>query len=214
MIKNYSEEQIIQMIQNGGLDCENAYNALVRHFEPIIFAFASRHGANKTDAEDIAAETFTAVTMNIIRKKYSPERPLGVYFKVIYARKTIKYVHRKDGTLKNIVSSLQNSEDSDILNGVNLSNLSDPYDAILNDDLQFQMQRAIQHLQEKCKILFDLTFLNYKMKEIGEKLLEKKLIEVGSNLEDAAKSQHKRCKEGLKEIIKNKYPELVNYHKQ
>lgn len=208
----YSDEEIVAMIQRGGNDCERASDALYRQFKPIVFSFARKHGAKEADTIDIFAETLSSCILNIIQGKFTLDRPLGVYMSVIYARKTIKYVYRQEKNIKNVVSSLQNSEDSYILNEIDIQHLEDPYDAILQEELRAKMQRAIQHLQEKCRLLFEMTFNNTPMREIGEIFIKKGLIQAESEPENAAKSQHKRCKADLKGLIVAKYPELVEYY--
>ncbi len=212
MIKKYSDEEIVTMIQRGGKDCELASDALYVHFKPIVLSFARKHGAKEADAIDIFAETLSSCILNIIQGKFTLDRPLGVYMSVIYARKTIKYVYRQEKSVKNVVSSLQNSDDSYILQEIDMQHLEDPYDAMMQEELRAKMQRAIQHLQEKCRLLFEMTFNNTAMREIGEIFIKKGFIQADSEPENAAKSQHKRCKADLKGLIVAKFPELVAYY--
>lgn len=212
MQNNYSDEEIIAMIQQGGKSCDLASDFLYRKFKPIIYSFARKHGAKAEDMVDIFAETLSSCILNIMQGKFTLDRPLGVYMSVIYTRKTIKYCFRQEKSVKNVVSSLQNSDDSDILKTIDLNSMEDPYDAILQEELRSKMHEALTFLQDKCRLLFQLTFNNTSMREIGELFIEKGLIQADSEPENAAKSQHKRCKSDLKHLISSKYPELVGYY--
>lgn len=212
MQKNYIDEEIIAMIQQGGKYCDLASDFLYRKYKPIIYSFARKHGAKEEDMVDIFAETLSSCILNIVQGKFTLDRPLGVYMSVIYSRKTIKYCFRQEKSVKNVISSLQNSEDSDILKVIDLNNMEDPYDAILQEELRSKMHDALTYLQEKCRLLFQLTFNNTPMREIGELFIQKGLIQAESEPENAAKSQHKRCKTDLKNLIVTKYPELVDYY--
>jgi RNA polymerase sigma factor (sigma-70 family) len=212
MQENYSDEEIVAMIQQGGKSCELASDFLYRKYKPIIYSFARKHGAKEEDMVDIFAETLSSCILNIIKGKFSLDRPLGVYMSVIYTRKTIKYCFHQEKSVKNVISSLQNSEDSDILKVIDLNNMEDPYDSIMQEELRSKMQEVLAFLQEKCRLLFHYTFQNMAMREIGELFIAKGFIQAASEPENAAKSQHKRCKNDLKQLIISKYPELVDYY--
>lgn len=214
MQHTYSDEAIVTMIQQGGNACELASGFLYRKYKPIIYSFARKHGAKEEDMVDIFAETLSSCILNIMNGKFTLDRPLGVYMSVIYSRKTIKYCFRQEKSVKNVISSLQNSDDSDILKAIDLNSLEDPYDIMLQNELKAKMHEALSYMQEKCRLLFQLTFNNTPMREIGVLFIEKGFIQANSEPENAAKSQHKRCKADLKQLIVNQYPELVDYYLQ
>lgn len=212
MKNSYSDEEVVKMIQQGGKSCDAASDFLYQKYKPIIYSFARKHGAKEEDMVDIFAETLSSCILNIMHGKFTLDRPLGVYMSVIYTRKTIKYCFRQEKSVKNVISSLQNSDDSDILKAIDLNNMEDPYDIMLQNELKAKMHEALAYLQEKCRLLFQLTFNNTSMREIGELFIQKGFIQANSEPENAAKSQHKRCKSDLKDLISTKFPELVDYY--
>jgi RNA polymerase sigma factor (sigma-70 family) len=211
-METYTDEAVIQMIKKGGASCDQASEFLYRKFKPIIYSHARSQGAKQEDMVDIFAETISSCILNIIQGKFILDQPLGVYMSVIYKRKTIKYCFRQAKSIKNVVSSLHFSEESDIQRSIDIKHLEDPYDALLQTELRAKMQEAINHMQEKCRLLFELTFINTPMLEIGNTFIEKGFIQANSDAENAAKSQHKRCKSDLKQLISKRYPELIEYY--
>lgn len=209
-----TDEQLIVMLQKGGRDYENATNFLLQTYQFIIKRFVTRHGGSPEEAEEILLETVLETVRNITAGKFTLDKPIAAYMRTIYGRKLIQTVYRKGKVEKNTLFSLQNSEDNDIAESWDiLRKQEDPFDAIFDVELSAMIGKAILQLKEKCARLIQLTFLHWSMTEIGETMIEEGFIDANSSPQDAAKNQYKRCKDALKSIIEQQFPELIAYYK-
>lgn len=209
-----TDEQLILMLQKGGRDYEKATDYLLQTYQTIIKRFVTRHGGSPEEAEEILLETVLETVRNITIGKFTLDKPIAAYMRTIYGRKLIQTVYRKGKVEKNTLFSLQNSDDSDIAESWDiLRKQEDPFDAIFDVELSAMIGSAILQLKEKCTRLIQLTFLHWSMTEIGETMIAEGFMDASSNPQDAAKNQYKRCKDALKSIIEQQFPELIAYYK-
>lgn len=209
-----TDEQLIIMLQKGGRDYEKATDYLLQTYQIIIKRFVTRHGGSPEEAEEILLETVLETVKNITAGKFTLDKPIAAYMRTIYGRKLIQTVYRKGKVEKNTLFSLQNSDDSDIAESWDiLRKQEDPFDAIFDVELSAMIGNAILQLKEKCTRLIQLTFLHWSMTEIGETMIAEGFMDASSNPQDAAKNQYKRCKDALKSIIEQQFPELIAYYK-
>lgn len=209
-----SDEQLIVMLQNDSRSYEKATDYLLQTFQPIIKRFVIRHGGSLEEAEEILLETVLETVRNVKAEKFTPDKPLAAYMRTIYGRKLIQTVYRKGKVQKNTLFSLQNSEDNDIAESWDILRAhEDPFEAIHQVELSEMVTKAIALLKEKCTRLIQLTFLHWSMTEIGETMIAEGFIDANSSPQDAAKNQYKRCKDALKTIVEQQFPELISYYK-
>lgn len=215
MAKNFSDQQILEIMSKPDERQQAVFDWLSDFYEPIISNFARRHGVRDLYVEEVVVETLTGVFVNLSQNKVKLEPTLNAYISKIYLYKTLKYSVRSGKTIQNTYNSIQNSEDSDILQSINttIELPKDPYAILAEKNLVTLMHQAIGFLEQKCVTLFHLSFDDYSMREIGNQLIKENLLSTDSNVEDATKSQHQRCKQKLKNIIKERFPELVNYYR-
>ena len=212
--RNFTDEQLIEMLMNGGRSHEQATDYLLKTYSLVIQRFVTRHGGSAEEAEEILLETILETVRNISAGKFILDKPIAAYMRTIYGRKLIQTVYRKGKVEKNTLFSLQNSDDNDIAESWDiLRKQENPFEAIYEAELKTKIGQAVNHLKAKCIRVIQLTFLHWSMTEIGETMIAEGFIEPNSNPQDAAKNQYKRCKDALKNIIEQQYPELINYYK-
>jgi RNA polymerase sigma factor (sigma-70 family) len=202
------------LIEAGGRSLERATHYLLSTYQPQIRQFVLRNGGSAEEAEEILLETILETIRNISQGRYQPDKPIAAYMRTIYGRKLIQTVYRKGKVEKNTVFAIHNQEDSDIQEQWDtLSKDEDPFAFLYEQELKDKIDQAIAQLKPKCKRLIALVFLQNNMSEIGETMIAEGHMEKGSNPQDAAKNQYKRCKEFLKTVIETQYKELIDYYK-
>ena len=216
MAKKYSDQEILDIMEKPNARQREVFEFLSDFYDPIIVNFARRHGVPELYIEDVVSETLAVLFINLSNHKIQLAPSLNAYISRVYLNKTLNYTVRSGKVLQNTIFSIQNSEDSDILQYMSPATdiKSDPFDILWQKELQILMHQAINQLEQKCVTIFNLLLDDLSLKEIGEQLKNDGLLTANSNLEDATKSQKQRCKNKLKAIIETSFPELINYYKK
>jgi len=152
---NYTDQELINSLQNGN---EQAMNALFRRHYSFICRAVYRVLKDNVVAEDIAQEVFFGLWKKRETLKITTSVP--AYLKRAAVNKSLNYI--RDQKIK--------FDDEDQLPLLS-NNQSTTQQQLEANDLQKQIDDAIDSLPEKCRLVFTLSrFEEMSYKEIASEL--------------------------------------------
>jgi len=190
----YDDEQLILMIQSGGLDFELASMQLFKEFQGFLPQVKAKLRLSQASAQDAYADALVKLIRQLRDGTFRSESKLSSYFYSIYYNTAVD-VSRKNTTNKNkTAQSTQELLEHD-------AKETDLLTLISNRDEVEQVLMVMEAMGEQCqRILMDWGYYGYSMSEIAERA---KL----SNPESARSMKYK-CLKKLRELLNSKLYKL------
>jgi len=190
----YDDEQLILMIQSGGLDFELASMQLFKEFQGFLPQVKAKLRLSQASAQDAYADALVKLIRQLRDGTFRSESKLSSYFYSIYYNTAVD-VSRKNTTNKNkAAQSTQELLEHD-------AKETDLLTLISNRDEVEQVLMVMEAMGEQCqRILMDWGYYGYSMSEIAERA---KL----SNPESARSMKYK-CLKKLRELLNSKLYKL------
>lgn len=160
---NIKEKELIQSINQGK---PQAFEYVFKQYYPELARFALSLLKNKTSAEEVVQEVF--VKMWEKRSSINIKTSLKPYLYTAVKNRSFNYLSNK----ANQLSSLENGSNS-------ASPLARADQQLSEKELKAILQKAIQGLPDKCRVIFMLSRNHkYSYQEIADKLdISKKTVE-------------------------------------
>lgn len=143
--------------------------------------FVRKNSGNIEDAEDLFQDAILVLFKHVQTGKYDDKHDLDGFLYTVARNLWINKIKReaKKSVLKN---------DYDVPSGEHF------YTQVLDNERSNQIMNTFAQIGEKCKdILTMVVYFDFSMKEVCEKL--------GYPNENAAKTQHYKCKQKLIELV-------------
>jgi RNA polymerase sigma factor (sigma-70 family) len=143
--------------------------------------FVRKNSGNLEDAEDMFQDAILVLFKHVQTGKYDNKHDLDGFLYTVARNLWINKIKRdsKKSILKN---------DYDVSSGEQF------YTQVLDNERSNQIMNTFSQIGEKCKeILTMVVYFDFSMKEVCEKL--------GYPNENAAKTQHYKCKQKLIELV-------------
>jgi len=190
----YDDEQLILMIQSGGLDFELASMQLFKEFQGFLPQVKAKLRLSQASAQDAYTDALVKLIRQLRDGTFRSESKLSSYFYSIYYNTAVD-VSRKNTTNKNkTAQSTQELLEHD-------AKETDLLTLISNRDEVEQVLMVMEAMGEQCqRILMDWGYYGYSMSEIAERA---KL----SNPESARSMKYK-CLKKLRELLNSKLYKL------
>lgn len=219
--REFSDAEIITMIQAGGLDRRKARNCLFEKFFGLVTSMKKKHRPLTEEAIIVAyAEALIALDRKIFERKFRKEATLNTFFYAIFYKKCIDQLRKPptNGNERGNQSSQQAKnapEDSEVEEEVYIEPLPfDPPSPELNEEEKIilqeieeeereksrqgysQLLEAMKQLKEKCRQLLMGLSEGYDYEELM-KIHGYKSLEV-------TRESVSQCRKKLRKILKDR----------
>lgn len=153
---NFSEELIIEDLRNPET-CQKAFSKVMRHYSEPLYWQIRRMVIDHENANDILQETFIKAWINI--NHFRGDAKLSTWLYKIAINESITFLNKE----RNRQVSSIDEEDSFLINNLEADEWFD------GNELQLELQKAINKLPEKQKLVFNMRYFDeMKYEDISE----------------------------------------------
>ena len=191
MTKRFSDQEIIDGIQKGGLAEDQVLQFLYEYYKTAILNLVVNNSGSEEEALDVYQDAIIAAYDNIKNEKFRGESSLASYLYSIARFIWLNRLKRK-------------KKEQTILDDQPFEELEENHLAVLLDTERSQiLQDTMGQLGHSCKeILIFSVYYEYSMKEISEKM--------GFDSEQVARNKKYKCLKRLKDLL-TKRPDLKKW---
>lgn len=156
--ESYNEEIIIEELRDSETR-QQAFGKVIRHYSEPLYWQIRRIVIDHESANDILQEAFIKAWINI--NHFRGDAKLSTWLYKIATNEAITHINRE----RNKQTSSLDDEDSFLINNLEADEWFD------GDDLRLELQRAINKLPEKQRIVFNMRYFDeMKYEDISEVL--------------------------------------------
>lgn len=153
---DYNEEIIIEELRNSET-CQKAFSKVIKHYSEQLYWQIRRMVINHDNANDILQETFIKAWINI--NHFRGEAKLSTWLHKIAINESITFLNKE----RSKYASSIDDEDSFLINSIEADEWFD------GDDLRKELQKAINKLPEKQRLVFNMRYFDeMKYEDISE----------------------------------------------
>lgn len=145
--KDYNEETIIEELRNEDTR-QRAFNKVMRHYTQPLYWQIRRMVIDHENTNDILQETFIKAWVNI--NHFRGDAKLSTWLYKIAINESITFLNKE----RNKNTSSIDDEDSFLINNLQADEWFD------GDDLQYELQKAINRLPEKQRLVFNMRYFD------------------------------------------------------
>lgn len=145
--KDYSEEIIIEELRNEDTR-QGAFAKVIKHYSEPLYWQIRRMVIDHENANDILQETFIKAWINI--NHFRGEAKLSTWLHKIAINESITFLNKE----RNKHTSSIDNEDSFLINSLESDKWFD------GDDLKLELQKAINRLPEKQRLVFNMRYFD------------------------------------------------------
>ena len=145
--KDYNEETIIEELRNEDTR-QRAFNKVMRHYTQPLYWQIRRMVIDHENTNDILQETFIKAWVNI--NHFRGDAKLSTWLYKIAINESITFLNKE----RNKHTSSIDDEDSFLINNLQADEWFD------GDDLQYELQKAINRLPEKQRLVFNMRYFD------------------------------------------------------
>ena len=156
--ESYNEEIIIEELRDSETR-QQAFGKVIRHYSEPLYWQIRRIVIDHESANDILQEAFIKAWINI--NHFRGDAKLSTWLYKIATNEAITHINRE----RNKQTSSLDDEDSFLINNLEADEWFD------GDDLRLELQKAINKLPEKQRIVFNMRYFDeMKYEDISEVL--------------------------------------------
>lgn len=156
--ESYNEEIIIEELRDSETR-QQAFGKVIRHYSEPLYWQIRRIVIDHESANDILQEAFIKAWINI--NHFRGDAKLSTWLYKIATNEAITHINRE----RNKQTSSLDDEDSFLINNLEADEWFD------GDDLRLELQKAINQLPEKQRIVFNMRYFDeMKYEDISEVL--------------------------------------------
>ena len=145
--KEYNEEIIIEELRNEDTR-QRAFNKVMRHFSQPLYWQIRRMVIDHENTNDILQETFIKAWINI--NHFRGDAKLSTWLYKIAINESITFLNKE----RNKQTTSIDDEDSFLINNLQADDWFD------GNDLQLELQKAINRLPEKQRLVFNMRYFD------------------------------------------------------
>ena len=145
--KEYNEEIIIEELRNEDTR-QRAFNKVMRHYSQPLYWQIRRMVIDHENTNDILQETFIKAWINI--NHFRGDAKLSTWLYKIAINESIKFLNKE----RNKQTTSIDDEDSFLINNLQADDWFD------GNDLQLELQKAINRLPEKQRLVFNMRYFD------------------------------------------------------
>lgn len=145
--KEYNEEIIIEELRNDDTR-QRAFNKVMRHYSQPLYWQIRRMVIDHENTNDILQETFIKAWINI--NHFRGDAKLSTWLYKIAINESIKFLNKE----RNKQTTSIDDEDSFLINNLQADDWFD------GNDLQLELQKAINRLPEKQRLVFNMRYFD------------------------------------------------------
>lgn len=145
--KDYNEETIIEELRNEDTR-QRAFNKVMRHYTQPLYWQIRHMVINHENTNDILQETFIKAWVYI--NHFRGDAKLSTWLYKIAINESITFLNKE----RNKHTSSIDDEDSFLINNLQADEWFD------GDDLQYELQKAINRLPEKQRLVFNMRYFD------------------------------------------------------
>ncbi len=143
--KEYNEEIIIEELRNEDTR-QRAFNKVMRHYSQPLYWQIRRMVIDHENTNDILQETFIKAWINI--NHFRGDAKLSTWLYKIAINESITFLNKE----RNKQTTSIDDEDSFLINNLQADDWFD------GNDLQLELQKAINRLPEKQRLVFNMRY--------------------------------------------------------
>jgi RNA polymerase sigma-70 factor (ECF subfamily) len=156
--KEYNEEIIIEELRNEDTR-QRAFNKVMRHYSQPLYWQIRRMVIDHENTNDILQETFIKAWINI--NHFRGDAKLSTWLYKIAINESITFLSKE----RNKQTTSIDDEDSFLINNLQADDWFD------GNDLQLELQKAINRLPEKQRLVFNMRYFDeMKYEDMSEVL--------------------------------------------
>lgn len=144
---DYNEEIIIEELRNEDTR-QRAFSKVIKHYSQPLYWQIRRMVIDHENTNDLLQETFIKAWINI--NHFRGEAKLSTWLYKIAINESITFINKE----KNKQTSSIDDEDSFLINNLQADEWFD------GDDLQLELQKAINRLPEKQRLVFNMRYFD------------------------------------------------------
>lgn len=144
---NYNEEIIIEELRNDDTR-QRAFSKVIKHYSEPLYWQIRRMVIDHENANDILQETFIKAWINI--NHFRGDAKLSTWLYKIATNESITFLNKE----RNRLTSSIDGEDSFLINNLEADEWFD------GDDLKLELQKAINKLPEKQRLVFNMRYFD------------------------------------------------------
>jgi RNA polymerase sigma-70 factor (ECF subfamily) len=145
--KEYNEEIIIEELRNDDTR-QRAFNKVMRHYSQPLYWQIRRMVIDHENTNDILQETFIKAWINI--NHFRGDAKLSTWLYKIAINESITFLNKE----RNKQTTSIDDEDSFLINNLQADDWFD------GNDLQLELQKAINRLPEKQRLVFNMRYFD------------------------------------------------------
>lgn len=187
---NYSDEALIETIQNGGPQLNKVMTFLYQneHYRGFIINWLMQRNATREDAEDIFQDGIKHFILNVRNNNFKGQSTIKTYLTRICTNLWFSKL-RRSNHYEDIKQKIVQDEGSE----------PTPEDIFFANEKETVLKEVLSSLGPLCQKILGLWSLNFKMKEIAQKMEYKS--------EGMARKKKHQCFQKLMLFLKDR-PEL------
>ncbi len=152
----YNEEEIVAQLHDPD-KCREAFSKVIAHYSEPLYWQIRRMVLNHDDTNDLLQNTFIKAWTNI--ENFRGDAKLSTWLYKIAINESITFINKEKA--KNNISI--DEDDSFLINNLKADDWFD------GDELKLQLQKAINQLPEKQRLVFNMRYFDeLKYEEISE----------------------------------------------
>ena len=156
---NYNEEIIIEELRDEET-CQKAFSKVIKHYSEPLYWQIRRIVISHENANDILQETFIKAWINI--NHFRGEAKLSTWLYKIATNESITFLNKE----RNRLATSIDDEDSFLINNLEADKWFD------GDDLKLELQKAINKLPEKQRLVFNMRYFDEMKYEDMSEILD------------------------------------------
>jgi RNA polymerase sigma-70 factor (ECF subfamily) len=156
---NYNEEIIIEELRDEETR-QKAFSKVIKHYSEPLYWQIRRIVISHENANDILQETFIKAWINI--NHFRGEAKLSTWLYKIATNESITFLNKE----RNRLATSIDDEDSFLINNLEADKWFD------GDDLKLELQKAINKLPEKQRLVFNMRYFDEMKYEDMSEILD------------------------------------------
>ena len=172
--KEYNEEIIIEELRNEDTR-QRAFNKVMRHYSQPLYWQIRRMVIDHENTNDILQETFIKAWINI--NHFRGDAKLSTWLYKIAINESITFLNKE----RNKQTTSIDDEDSFLINNLQADDWFD------GNDLQLELQKAINRLPEKQRLVFNMRYFDEMKYEDMSEILGTSVGAIKASYHHAAK---------------------------
>ena len=172
--KEYNEEIIIEELRNEDTR-QRAFNKVMRHYSQPLYWQIRRMVIDHENTNDILQETFIKAWINI--NHFRGDAKLSTWLYKIAINESITFLNKEH----NKQTTSIDDEDSFLINNLQADDWFD------GNDLQLELQKAINRLPEKQRLVFNMRYFDEMKYEDMSEILGTSIGALKASYHHAAK---------------------------